>query len=112
MYYVYMLLCEDGSHYTGLCRDVARRMQEHAERRPACAKYTRTHHAIRLDALWRTQTRSDAARLEALIKTLPKQKKLALIERPDTLGEIFAGKLDPERYESAPREAYQDIFPK
>lgn len=110
MYYVYMLLCEDGSHYTGLCRDVARRMKEHAERLPACAKYTRSHHAIGLAALWQAQTRSDAARLEALIKRLDKPQKLALIQQPDALARFFPGKLDPAKYAAAPCAAYADLF--
>ena len=84
-YYVYMVRCADGSHYTGLCTDPQKRMREHTERTAACAKYTRSHPAVALDALWKTGSRSDAAKLEARIKRLSKAKKLALIERPEAL---------------------------
>lgn len=110
MYYVYMLCCEDGSHYTGLCTDPARRFKEHALRLASCARYTRSHRPVRLDALWQTETRSDAARLEALIKRLPRQQKLALIQSPDMPGAFFAGKLDPACYTPVNVSPFQRIF--
>ena len=41
MWYVYMLLCADGSLYTGSATDVERRFEEHRSARGA--KYTRSH---------------------------------------------------------------------
>ena len=48
-YYVYILLCSDGSYYTGVTKDVERRIEEHNEgfaedsytyiRRPVELKY-------------------------------------------------------------------------
>lgn len=98
MYYIYMVRCADGSHYTGIAADPARRMREHLERGNACAKYTRSHPVQALDALWRTETKADACRLEYYLKTLTKAQKLALIEDPALLGVYFTGKLDPEDY--------------
>lgn len=94
MYYVYMLRCRDGSYYTGLAKHLCRRMHEHVERLPACARYTRSHPVEALAALWKTTARSDAARLEAYIKRLPRQKKLALINMPERLMDEAAGVLD------------------
>lgn len=94
MYYVYMLRCRDGSLYTGLARYLCRRMHEHVERLSACARYTRSHPAQELAALWRAPSRADAARLEAFIKRLPRTKKLALVAAPQTLGALCAGVLD------------------
>lgn len=111
IYYVYMVRCADGSHYTGLCTDPARRMREHAQRLPACAKYTRSHPVVSLDAMWQTASRSDAARLEALIKRLNKAQKLALIEAPDTLPAFFGDKLDAQAYTALPRRTLFQIFP-
>lgn len=110
-YFVYMVRCADGSHYTGLCTDPKKRMREHRERTAACAKYTRSHPAVALDALWQAESRSDAARLEALIKRLPKQKKLALIEHPETLGAVFGEKLRATAYQSVPRAVFMQYFP-
>lgn len=108
MYYVYMVRCADGSHYTGLARYLCKRMREHTERNAACAKYTRTHHVIALDGLWRTETRADAARLEALLKTLTKPQKLALLGKPQTLADFFGEKLDASRYEALPNVTLDD----
>jgi len=30
-YYVYILLCSDGSYYTGVTKDVERRLEEHID---------------------------------------------------------------------------------
>ena len=50
MYYVYMLRCEDGSLYTGITTDLARRFEEH--RNGKGAKYTRSRGAVRIEAAW------------------------------------------------------------
>ena len=42
-HYVYLLRCADGSLYTGMTLDIARRLRQHVERLPGCAKYTRSH---------------------------------------------------------------------
>ena len=78
-YYIYMVRCEDGSHYTGITTDPRRRMREHVLRLTPGAKYTKSHRVIALDALWSAQTRSEACRLDssglrgsgADVKTLP-----------------------------------------
>lgn len=100
MWHVYMVRCEDGSHYTGSTPEPARRMQEHLSQSSTAAKYTRSHKVVSLDALWRTDGKTDALRLEALIKHLPKSKKLALIEQPDSLEALFGEKLKGSRYTS------------
>ena len=61
-YYIYMVRCEDGSHYTGITTDPHRRMREHVLRLTPGAKYTKSHRVIALDALWSAQTRSEACR--------------------------------------------------
>ena len=52
-YYIYMVRCEDGSHYTGITTDPRRRMREHVLRLTPGAKYTKSHRVIALDALRR-----------------------------------------------------------
>ena len=98
MWYVYMVRCEDGSHYTGSTPEPARRMQEHLSQGTAAAKYTRSHKVVSLDCLWQTGGKTDALRLEALIKHLPKAKKLALIQSPGSLEKLFGEKLKDSRY--------------
>ena len=98
MYYVYIVRCRDGSLYTGLAKYLCRRMRQHSARTAACAKYTRSRPVTALEAVWRTETRSSAASLEALIKSLPRAQKLALIAAPDTLLPRYASRLPAQDY--------------
>ena len=93
MYFVYMLRCRGGSLYTGIAADMEKRLRQHASGGAACAKYTRAHPPEALAALWQTEDHAAAARLEALIKTLPREKKLALIAEPQLLPELFGERL-------------------
>ena len=78
MYYTYMLRCEDGSVYTGITTDPARRLEEHRSGRGKAAGYTRSHRAEGFIALWSCRDRSLASILEYRIKTLEKRKKESL----------------------------------
>lgn len=91
--YTYMIRCVDGSIYTGITKDVERRMKEHKERGKECAKYTRTHHFLKLEAVFEAKSWSDAARLEYAIKRLSRKQKEALIANPFLVDELFEGKL-------------------
>jgi len=91
--YTYMIRCEDDSIYTGITKDVERRMQEHKSRGKECAKYTRTHHFLRLEAVFEAQSWSDAAKLEYAIKRLSRKQKEELIAQPSLVNEMFVGKL-------------------
>lgn len=102
MYYVYIVRCRDGSLYTGLAKYLCRRMREHYERTAACAKYTRSRPVTALEAVWRTETRSAAASLEALIKSLSRAQKQALIAAPDTLLPRYADRLPVQDYTPIP----------
>ena len=79
MYYVYLLECGDGSLYTGITTDVARRFAEH--KAGAGGHYTRARGAVRMVHSERHPDRSAASRREAQIKRLSREKKLDLIQR-------------------------------
>lgn len=85
MAFLYMLECEDGSIYTGIAADMARRLKEHKERGKRCAKYTRSHPMKRLLALWETDTYAHAAKGEYAVKRLSRREKLRLTEDPSLL---------------------------
>ena len=76
MYFVYVLECEDGSLYTGITTDLARRLREHKS--GIGASYTRSHKAKRILYSERKRTRSSAQKREAEIKSWPRKKKLRL----------------------------------
>ena len=104
MYYVYMLRCQDGSLYTGMAADLCRRMHAHTAKTPACARYTRSHPPVAMEAAWQTEMRADALRLEALIKRLTREEKLRLIAAPETVAAVFGEKLRGAQYAPLPPE--------
>lgn len=89
MYYVYIIKCEGDLLYTGITNDVERRMDEHFGRTEKCAKFTRSHKALSLEALWSTGDRRLASKLEYRIKQLTKAQKLRLIACSGCFTELF-----------------------
>lgn len=76
-YFVYILECEDGTLYTGIATDVARRFAEH--KKGMGAKYTRAHPPKKIAYMEKFQNRSQALKREAEIKQLSRPEKLKLI---------------------------------
>ncbi len=74
--FVYLLRCSDGSLYCGWTVDVAKRFAAHTAGR--ASRYTASRAPVALAAVWEVPTRTDARRLEAEIKRLPRGSKLAL----------------------------------
>ena len=91
--YVYMLRCRDGSLYTGMAAEPARRLRQHLGLLPGGARYTRANPPVSAVALWRCGDKSAALRLEALIKRLPRTQKLQLLAAPDAAEALFGDRL-------------------
>ncbi len=88
-YYVYVLLCENNSYYTGYTTDVARRYQEHLAGTTKC-KYTRSFKPVKIAQSWSTfDNKSEALKIERYIKKLPKHEKQELMLCPEKLTAIF-----------------------
>lgn len=77
---VYILRCADGSLYTGITRDVARRVAEHNSKRLA-ARYTRARRPVRLVYQEPAATRSAAGKREYRIKRMTRFDKQKLVGR-------------------------------
>jgi putative endonuclease len=75
-YYVYMILCDDGSFYTGYTRSVASRMRLHMIGKGA--RYTRIHKPRRLVYTEEFGSRAKAMKRERRLKTLRHDEKLRL----------------------------------
>jgi putative endonuclease len=75
-WFVYILECRDGSLYTGIAVDVARRFALHAAGKGA--RYTRSHPPARLLAAFAHPDRASASRAEYAIKQLSPVAKRAL----------------------------------
>jgi len=74
---VYLLRCRDGSLYTGITNDLARRLAAH--RAGKASAYTRSRRPLRLVYREPARDRSAALRREAAIKRLTREAKLELI---------------------------------
>lgn len=92
MNYLYIIRCEDGSLYTGITKDLPRRMKEHAEGKKRAARYTRSRRAVELSMAWSVSTWKETCRLEYFIKTLTKKQKEQLLLEPGCLGQMFVQK--------------------
>jgi putative endonuclease len=90
MYSVYMLRCADGSLYTGIATDVSRRLQEH-QSSPRGAKYLRGRGPLTLVFQQAVGDRSDASKVEHLLKNMAKVDKEELVAGRKSLAELTAG---------------------
>jgi len=76
---VYLLRCGDGSLYTGIARDVVRRLRRHNEGRGAA--YTRARQPVTLVYQEKARDRPGALRREWAIKQLTRAEKEQLLMR-------------------------------
>ena len=76
-WHVYIILCSDATLYTGITNDLARRYDQHAERRGA--RYFRGRRPVEVVYLERGHSRSSASRREAAIKKLSRRDKINLL---------------------------------
>ena len=77
-YYTYILLCTDGSYYTGSTNDVVKRFNDHLNGRGA--KYTKSHKPKKIIYQEKFATKSEALKRELEIKGWTKARKISLIE--------------------------------
>lgn len=78
-WFVYIARCADDSLYTGIARDVERRIDEHNQPGRLGAKYTRARRPVILVYQEAHASRSEATRREYEIKRLVRLAKEALI---------------------------------
>lgn len=76
-FYVYILLCTDGSFYTGYTKNIDERTRLHANGKGA--RYTKTHKPERVAYVELFKSRAEAMRREREIKKLSHQQKQNLI---------------------------------
>ncbi len=77
MWFLYILECQDGSFYTGITKDIERRLKLHNEGKGA--KFTRSRRPVKVIYQELLSTRSEALIREYEIKALPKVKKQTLV---------------------------------
>lgn len=73
-WFLYLLECEDGSLYTGITKDVAKRFADHQAGKGA--RYTRSHPPRAIVGFCSYPDRSEASKAEYALKQLrPEQKR-------------------------------------
>lgn len=97
--YTYIIRCDNNSLYTGITKDVPRRMAEHYYHKKQGAKYTKSCQATEVMMVWKSVSWSAAATLEHFIKTLSKSQKIALINLPEAINAYSESKLKGHIYE-------------
>lgn len=75
---LYVAECADGSYYTGIAKDVEKRIEAHNTGKGA--KYTSTHGPVRLVFQEPQASYSAALRREFQVKALPKVRKVRFVE--------------------------------
>jgi len=78
-WFVYIIECRDGSLYTGIAVDVAKRYAMHAAGKGS--RYMRSHPPARVLATFAHPDRSSASKAEYVIKQLSPEAKRALCEQ-------------------------------
>lgn len=80
-WFVYILQCADNTLYTGICKHITQRLDEHNGVIPnKGAKYTRVRRPVCVVHLERADDRSHASQREHAIKQLSKAQKMQLID--------------------------------
>jgi len=78
-WFVYMVRCADGSLYTGIARDVARRFQQHNN--GTASRYTRSRLPVELVYQEAHPDQSSALKREAAIKAMDRREKLKMAQQ-------------------------------
>lgn len=78
-YFVYMVMCADGTYYTGITTNVERRVNEHNNSKLG-ARYTKSRRPVVLRHSEEFPDKSKALKREAEIKKLSRSDKIKLFE--------------------------------
>jgi putative endonuclease len=79
-WYVYIVKCADDSLYTGIAKDVDRRIEEHNHSNLLGARYTRGRRPVSLVYHETLDSRSQASKRENEIKRLSRKDKESLVD--------------------------------
>jgi putative endonuclease len=87
-FFVYILECADGTLYTGIATDVARRVDQHNGSKPRGARYTAARRPVRVVYQARCASRSVALKEEIRIKRSTRDQKQVLIAMADGINHV------------------------
>jgi predicted GIY-YIG superfamily endonuclease len=78
MWYIYVLLCQDESLYTGISPDPQKRFQDHCSGKGS--RYTRSHKPIKIVYLKKQKNKSQALKRELEIKSWVREEKISKLK--------------------------------
>ncbi len=79
---LYILRCHDGTFYTGITKDIERRLEMHNQGK--AARYTRTRRPVALCYTEKLFGRTEALVRECQVKSLTRKQKEELIGQAET----------------------------
>lgn len=79
--YVYIVQCSNGGLYTGITRNLRRRIRQHNGITKGGAFYTKIHRPVFLQHIERYPTRKEARKREKEIQSLNHDQKINLIAK-------------------------------
>ena len=88
-WHLYLVRCHDGSLYTGIATNVARRFAEHQGKGDAGAKYLRGRGPLILVFQKKLGSRSLALSVESKVKKLSKVRKEELVRANEHINKII-----------------------
>lgn len=95
---IYILQCGDDSLYTGITTDLERRLAEHRSGRRG-AKYLRGREPLQCVFQMAVSNRSEASRLEFLIKRMPRERKQLCLSDVAAFRALLTAELAAAGYE-------------
>jgi putative endonuclease len=78
MWFIYIILCQDNSLYTGITNNLNRRLVAHQA--GIASSYTRSHKPVRIIYTEQAKTKSNALKREIEIKSWSRTKKIATLK--------------------------------
>lgn len=108
--YVYILRCEDNSLYTGITVNLENRIRQHLGLLKGGAKYTRSHPVQYIEAVWLTDSDSDARKMEYKLKHLSRNQKEELIASPSLLFKFLLDDITDCKFECVDPHSYNIEF--
>lgn len=86
--YVYILLCNDGTFYTGYTTNLEKRIIAHNNKK--ASKYTRTRTPVKYVFTKQFTSKNEAMSVEYKIKSLNRKQKEKLIKDPNSFDDLIS----------------------
>lgn len=84
-YWVYILLCENNTYYTGYTNNLEKRYKSHVDGTSKC-KYTRSFKPVKIAQAWEVpQGKVEAMKMERYIKKLSRSEKDKIVKEQQSL---------------------------